>query len=177
MNPIIDSEAAYALRVFLFACLLGGILSVFYGFFKILRIAIKFNAFVIAVQDFVFWFISGLAVFMFALWQNDGIVRGYVLAGALIGALLYYLTVGALITRSAQAIVGFFQRISEKIKSAARVRAEKAKKKKELSRQQKSTKKTRRAQEKAQARLKKSAERIKKPKNKRKSRKKREKPS
>ncbi len=175
MNPIIDSEAAYALSVFLFACLLGGVLSVFYGFFKILRIAIKFNAVVIAVQDFVFWFLSGLAVFMFALWQNDGIVRGYVLIGVLIGALLYYLTIGALITRSAQAIVGFFRRISEKIKNAARTRAAIAKTKAEARQKQRNTEKARKNQEKEQARLKKQAKRVKKPKKTRKPRKKREK--
>lgn len=174
MNPIIDSEAAYALSVFLLSCLLGGVLSAFYGFFKILRIAIKFNAVVIAVQDFIFWFISGLAVFLFALWQNDGIVRGYVLAGALIGALIYYLTIGALITRSAEAIIGFFKRISEKIKNGARVRAEKAKKITEMRRQQKISQKARRKQKKAQVRFKKNAERAKKPKKMRKSRKKRD---
>lgn len=176
MNPIIDSEAAYALRVFLFACLLGGVLSVFYGVFKILRIAIRFSAAAVAVQDFVFWFFSGLAVFMFALWQNDGIVRGYVLFGAVIGALFYYWTVGTLITRSAEAIVGFFRRISGKIKNGARSRAAMAKMKIRARRQRRNMKKARINQDKAQRRLKKEADRAQKPGKTIKPRKKRRKP-
>ncbi|HOP11528.1 MAG TPA: spore cortex biosynthesis protein YabQ [Oscillospiraceae bacterium] len=165
MNPIIDSEPAYALSVFLLSCLLGIILSVFYGFFKILRIAIKFNAVAIAFQDFFFWFFSGTAVFMFALWQNDGIVRGYVLIGVLVGALAYYLTIGALITRSATAIIGFFQRISGKIKYSVHQRREAFDRKWTAA-------KTRRKHEKEQAQLKKAAEREKRPKNPKKRRKK-----
>jgi len=162
MNPIIDSEASYALSVFLLSCLLGGVLSVFYNLFKILRIAVKFSAVTIAVQDFVFWFLSGLAVFMFALWQNDGIVRGYVLAGALIGALVYNLTIGALIARSAAAIVGFFQRVSEKIKNGVRVRAANAKKKFEAERQKRKAAKIRLKQDKAHEKLNKKPEQPKK---------------
>lgn len=186
MNPIIDSVAAYALNVFLLSCLLGAILSAFYGIFKILRIAVKFNAITIAVQDFVFWFLSGLAVFMFALWQSDGIVRGYVLIGVLIGALIYYLTIGELLTRSAAAIVGFFQRISGKIKSAAKKRKERVRQKqterrlrhkteKEQARQIQSERRKRRKTEKEQVRLKKEAKRAKKTKIPQKRRKKREK--
>jgi uncharacterized membrane protein YhiD involved in acid resistance len=148
---------------------------VFYGFFKILRIAVKFNAIVIAVQDFIFWFLSGLAVFMFALWQSDGIVRGYVLIGVVIGALLYYLTIGAMITHSAIAIVGFFQRILDKIRNGAKICADNTKKKAEVRRQQRSTEKTRRKQETAQANLKKNTEQGKKPKKTRKQHKKRKK--
>ena len=161
MNPIIDTEAAYALSVFGLSCLLGAVLSVFYGFFKVLRIAVKFSAVVIAIQDFVFWFLSGLAVFIFTLWQNDGIVRGYVLIGVLIGALAYYLTLGALITASATAIVGFFKRISDKIKSGV-------KKNFETVRQKGQAVKARRKSEKEKTRLKRSSKQAKKPKSERK---------
>jgi len=156
MNPIIDTDAAYALSVFALSCLLGTTLSAFYGFFKILRIAIRFSAGAIAVQDFVFWFFSGLAVFLFALWQNDGIVRGYILTGALIGALAWHLTIGELITRSAAAIVGFFRRISGKIKTAAHRKIEKA-------RMRRTAAKMQRKDEKERARLKREAAHAKKP--------------
>jgi len=161
MNPIIDSEASYALSVFGLSCLLGAFLSVFHGFFKILRIAIRFNAVAIAVQDFIFWFLSGLAVFMFALWQSDGIVRGYILIGVLIGALVYYLTIGELITRSAAAIAGFFRRISDKIKNGLHRKAQAAKRLRAAA-------KERRKHERTLARLKKEAKRAKRPKKQRK---------
>ncbi len=147
MNPIINSEVSYALSVFGFSCLLGVALSVFFSFLKILRIVIRFNTVVIAIQDFVFWFLSGMAVFMFAIWQNDGIVRGYVLIGALIGALVYYLTIGDILTNSTAAIAGFFRRISDKIQKDLHQKSEAAKRKRNAV-------KLRRKHEKAQARQK-----------------------
>ncbi|EEG31243.1 putative spore cortex biosynthesis protein YabQ [[Clostridium] methylpentosum DSM 5476] len=97
--------------VFLWAVLLGAALGVCYDVFRILRIAIPSGRILVFFEDLLFFLIVAAATFEFYQLTTDGIVRGYVLIGELLGFALYYFTIGALVFRAATAIIHLIQRI------------------------------------------------------------------
>lgn len=86
MNVIIDSNAAYGLRLFGMALALGFGLGAVNTVFGVLRQALALGKVLTAVTDFFFWLLCGLAVFSYTLSANTGIIRGYILVGCGIGA-------------------------------------------------------------------------------------------
>jgi len=85
------------LSIFLYACGFGACIGLFYDFFRIMRIAIPFGSLVIFIQDAIFWVVAGAGTFLFTYALNAGEVRGFLLMGELVGAVLYFLTVSRLI--------------------------------------------------------------------------------
>lgn len=97
--------------VFLAACCFGAALGAFYDLFRIFRVAVPCSRAAVFVQDIIFWLFCAVASFLFLLYVNTGIVRLFVLLGELLGATLYYVTLGVLVMRSARAIIGFFRAV------------------------------------------------------------------
>jgi len=85
------------LSIFLYACGFGACIGLFYDFFRIMRIAIPFGSLVIFIQDAIFWVVAGAGTFLFTYALNAGEVRGFLLMGELVGAVLYFLTVSRLV--------------------------------------------------------------------------------
>lgn len=84
---------------FLAACLIGAAMGFLYDGFRILRIAVPCRKAAVFFQDVLFFFICGIVTFLFLLLETDGSVRLFVLAGELIGALLYFLALSAHVMR------------------------------------------------------------------------------
>ncbi len=79
--------------------IIGFLLGVLYEFFRFIR-SLGFKKFYqVFIQDIVFTLISGLLIFIFTFWVNQGVMRSYELLGILLGFIIYYFTFGSLIFR------------------------------------------------------------------------------
>ena len=96
---------------FLLACLCGAGLGALYDIFRILRIAFPFGRLAVFAQDALYWVLCGAISFFFILEVNGGEIRGYLLAGELAGATLYFFTVGAILMRCAHALIEGIKRL------------------------------------------------------------------
>ncbi len=94
-------------QIFLGACLLGGCLGVIYDFFRISRLAFRLPRAVVMLEDILFFIICGVITFLYLAETNDGQVRYFIMLGLLLGATLYYFTLGAVVMRVSSVIIGF----------------------------------------------------------------------
>lgn len=63
----------------------------------------------IFVTDIIYFLVITLIMMVFVYYINDGIVRWYIFAGAFLGMLLYYFTVGKLVISVSEYIVFFIK--------------------------------------------------------------------
>ena len=75
--------------IFLIAINYGLILGGIYDFYRVFRYFSKPKKILTAVEDLLFWIIITLIVFVFLVNKTDGIVRGFVLLGFIIGYVFY----------------------------------------------------------------------------------------
>ena len=68
----------------------GFVLAILYDLLRIFRRFIRHSLFFVSVEDFLFWFIAGIAGFYMIYVYNDGIIRLYAIVGMLLAAVLYY---------------------------------------------------------------------------------------
>lgn len=107
MNMIMSIETA----VFFESVLLGAILGICFDVFRILRITIPSSKAAVFIQDILFFVIIAAASFYFFVTFNEGIVRGYLLLGELLGFIIYYCTIGSLVFKAAEWIISWLKRI------------------------------------------------------------------
>lgn len=95
MNWLVNTPRQ--LELFGYSLIFGVLLGVLYDVFRIFRLIFFKNKVAVIFQDILFWTIAGFSTFLFFLATNFGHIRFYMLLGMLIGASIYYLTVGRLI--------------------------------------------------------------------------------
>ena len=93
-------------QLFLWACVLGAFTGIFYDIFRVLRILIKHNSFVVFIEDIIFTLFFGMSLFIFATEKARGEVRFFMLFGALLGFIIYYMTIGFLMVNIIKRIIG-----------------------------------------------------------------------
>lgn len=91
--------------VFLASCVLGFFLGMVYDAFRISRLAFKLNAVVVFIEDVLFFVIAAVSSFAFMLLENNGVLRGFLLIGEIVGAILYFSTLSLLIMKLASVII------------------------------------------------------------------------
>lgn len=91
--------------VFLFACLVGVVLGIFYDVFRIARIAFNPRFFVIFIEDILFCFGASAAVVLFVYYANSGIIRWFALVGCALAFAFYYFTAGKLVMYLSEKII------------------------------------------------------------------------
>ena len=109
MNPAITVE----LQFFLISVLWGGILLLIYDILRILRRLVKHGAFLVAIQDLIFWVGASIFIFSMIYRENNGIIRGYSILGMMLGSILYHFAVSdfvvELITKLLKTLLQPFQ--------------------------------------------------------------------
>jgi len=90
---------------FLSSCLLGMALALLYDVFRLCRIAVPTRSAVVFAQDVLFWSGCALVTFMFLLTSIDGRVRIFLIAGEVIGAVLYHFTIGVVVMGVSKTII------------------------------------------------------------------------
>lgn len=97
-------------RNFLFSLGFGFLVGIFYDVFRILRLVVSSGKTAVFIGDLLYVLLSAAATFLFLLTVNDGQVRGYILAGELIGFLVWYISFGAFAVRVTGKIVGVLKK-------------------------------------------------------------------
>ena len=68
------------------------------------------------MYDFVYFVVCAFLTFTFIFTFNYGEIRLYILAGELLGFIVYYITVGSLMIKIISAILSFLRKVKNKIK-------------------------------------------------------------
>lgn len=112
-------------QIFLLACALGVLLSIFYDVFRVLRMVAQWQTLQIFFHDIIYFTVCGFFTFTFALATNCGNVRFYIVAGEIIGWCVYHLTIGEFMMRALMRVVNFLRGLLKKgkLKFVAPLRA------------------------------------------------------
>ena len=97
--------------VFLFSCIVGTFLGLFYDVFRIVRIAFNSKWISVFFQDLIFCIFSAFSVILLVYYTNSGIVRWFSLLGCFLCFVLYHLTIGRLIMFISRKIIDFIKKI------------------------------------------------------------------
>ncbi len=89
-----NREIAGDVQFFLAAVLLGVAAALLYDLLRVWRRFRKQSLFLVSLQDFLYWFVLGLAGFSLIYRYNAGTLRFFALFGIFLGACLYRLTLG-----------------------------------------------------------------------------------
>lgn len=89
-----NREIAGDVRFFLAALLLGMTAALCYDFLRVWRRFHKQSLFMVSLQDFVYWFLLGLAGFRLIYYFNAGTLRFFAFGGICLGACVYWVTFG-----------------------------------------------------------------------------------
>ena len=79
---------------FLYSVCMGIIITFIYDLIRVLRKIIPHNTFFVSLEDMLFWFFTACAQFLLLYKVNNGMVRWYSIAGALLGMILYKKSIG-----------------------------------------------------------------------------------
>lgn len=77
--------------IFLSSVLIGSIMGIVFDFFRALRRNGNTRNIIVYLQDIVFWLIVAVIIITSSFILNNGELRGYMLIGYILGALLYML--------------------------------------------------------------------------------------
>lgn len=102
--------------VFLAALIVGVLLGVLYDCFRIFRLAFRSGRVAIFFQDMLFVLVCTVVTFLFLLRESAGSVRFFILEGEILGAVLYYCTLGVLTMKAAKASIEATRRAARKLK-------------------------------------------------------------
>ncbi len=80
------------LQLFVIFMIIGIFIGLFFDTFRILRKTFKHKDFVIYIQDFLFWIITGAVLLYSSFIFNSGEFRAYMILGALLGFFAYIFT-------------------------------------------------------------------------------------
>ncbi|MCL1858827.1 MAG: spore cortex biosynthesis protein YabQ [Oscillospiraceae bacterium] len=97
--------------VFLFSCVVGGLLGAFYDIFRIIRIAFNSKWLSVFFQDLIFCIFSAFSIILLVFYTNSGRVRWFSLLGCFICFVLYHLTVGRIVIFMSKKIIDFIKRL------------------------------------------------------------------
>lgn len=75
--------------IFMISIANGLVIGLIYDFNRIIRVYSKAKGIRLMLEDFFFWLITAYIFFMFLIRNTDGVVRGFIVAGFLIGFFIY----------------------------------------------------------------------------------------
>ena len=118
--------------IFLWSVLIGAIMGVIFDFFRAWRRNGNTRNIIVYVQDIIFWFIVAIIIITSSFILNNGELRGYMLIGYLLGALLYMLLLSTyikgmfiiimnLITKGIEFLLKPFKKMLEKIEKKDKI--------------------------------------------------------
>lgn len=82
------------LAIFALSLGVGFLLGVLYDIMRALRLSLTKSKIVLVISDISYFLLFGLITFLFILALNKGEIRFYIIAGELIGAFFYYISLG-----------------------------------------------------------------------------------
>ncbi len=98
-------------KIFLIAVVTGAVISLIYDVFRIIRIALPCNSATVVIEDILFCFIAMCISISFFAVNNSGQIRGYLIFGMVLGAVLCHMSAGSLIIKISKIIISIIKRI------------------------------------------------------------------
>lgn len=95
MEISITQQAA----LFLYSCAVGALCSVIYDILRAFRLIWMPGRILSFVTDLTYFLICGVITFLFLLAANNGMIRGFVFLGEILGWIIYHFTIGNFIMR------------------------------------------------------------------------------
>ncbi|MDD6035665.1 MAG: spore cortex biosynthesis protein YabQ [Lachnospiraceae bacterium] len=89
-----NQDIAGDVRFFLAAVLLGAVAALVYDLLRVWRRFHEQTLFIVSVQDFIYWFLLGIAGFRMIYHYNAGTLRFFAFGGICLGAGIYMATIG-----------------------------------------------------------------------------------
>ncbi len=96
----------FEVLLFFQSVLMGAILLLCYDLLVILRRVFPHSPAAVGAEDLIYWILSGAAVFIRVYRLNQGILRGFLFTGIILGAVLCHVSVGSLFVRLLSFILG-----------------------------------------------------------------------
>ena len=97
--------------IFLYAILAGAIAAFLYDILRIKRRAIKTSVILVNLEDFLFWLVAAVILFLTVYKSNSGQMRGFIFIGNVIGVILYESLLSNIIIKSSIMIINVIKRI------------------------------------------------------------------
>lgn len=94
---------------FLYAIIVGAGISAVFDLFRIIRIALSHKSVFVFIEDLLFCLMSLAGTIFFFTVYNDGVFRLYLIAGILLGFIIWHFTLGSLIIFQAKLIIRIFK--------------------------------------------------------------------
>lgn len=88
-----SQEIVQELTFFAHSVLMGLIITFVYDWIRVFRKIFRHGAILMSVEDLLFWFFCGVAVFYMLYKENDGTLRWFAVLGATLGMFLYKMIV------------------------------------------------------------------------------------
>lgn len=101
-------------RLFMEALSCGVIIAIIYDAIRLFRWLVPHHNLFINIEDFIFWNFSGLYFFAVMFSTNDGVIRGFFLIGAIIGAYLYFNLVDIILKKPVNKVIIKLKKRKEK---------------------------------------------------------------
>ena len=101
-----DLTLAKETRLFLLSIVVGVGLSLLYDLLRVLRLQTRHRPIVVSLEDLFYFLVCAAVTFGFALKDNSGQIRGYILIGELLGWGCWHLTAGELAVKIASGAGG-----------------------------------------------------------------------
>lgn len=107
-------------KIFALSLGFGFLIGIFYDVLRLFRLLCSDSKKVFFVFDLVYTVAAAVATFLFLLTVTGGSVRAYVLLGELLGFLIYFVTLGTLLSTFFERIVAFLKRSFSKIATGSK---------------------------------------------------------
>jgi len=99
-------------RLFLLACAAGFVAGLVYDAFRVVRAVIPHPSLLIQAEDTLYWAVTSVGMFVFLHHTTGGEVRLYLLAGAALGAIVYFAMLSPAVMKVSLAVIGFAKRLA-----------------------------------------------------------------
>ena len=106
-----DLTLAKETSLFLLSIVVGVGLSLLYDLLRVLRLQTRHRPIVVSLEDLLYFLVCAAVTFGFALKDNSGQIRGYILIGELLGWGCWHLTAGELAVKIASGIFALLRRV------------------------------------------------------------------
>lgn len=94
-------------QVFVIFILVGSIIGIFFDCFRILRKVTKTSDLMTALEDGIFWILTGLFLIYMIFVFNNGEIRLFLILGAFVGLILYFMTISKFFVKLSIKIIQF----------------------------------------------------------------------
>lgn len=102
-------------KLFLISCLLGIPVGIAFDVFRVIRIALPHNKFIVALEDILFMLLYASFIVSFSVIASRGEFRFFYIAGNALGFITYYLTIGNILVKAFQKIFSLIHKILKPI--------------------------------------------------------------